>query len=274
MYSISQPRLFIDNSYSSKKLSEEKKEFKVMTYNVFGFKQQHNKTKSSVQLLSKFLSSYDLDFIAVNEVYQYEDCELIDLAKELNMNYCFGRADNNFGNAIFSKYIIDKADFQWLRVDPYERRCSIILKSFHFNLIGIHLDVGDEEIRLEQYNILLKKLQTDNDLINHPNILLGDFNALKIEDYSEEEWSKIVEIRKENKWELPRSDLIHKVEEDFLDVWSSLTDQKITSTCRFDTRIDYIFFSKMNIFEIVEFEKIENETSDHYPIYMNFRIKN
>ena len=44
----------------------------------------------------------------------------------------------------------------------------------------------------------------------HCQIWTGDFNALSKEDYSEEQWNNITGIRKQNRWELPKTDLTKK----------------------------------------------------------------
>ena len=99
------------------------------------------------------------------------------------MNFVFGRASGHFGNAILSKYQIEEAKTELLKIETYEGRSAIILKCFHFNLVAVHFDVGNEDIRLKQYDILCKKLIKD-EILKKSTIFLGDFNSLRIEDYS------------------------------------------------------------------------------------------
>jgi endonuclease/exonuclease/phosphatase family metal-dependent hydrolase len=204
------------------------------------------------------------------EVYQYEDSHLPFIAKALKMNFVFGVAfEDNFGNAILSKYQIQGAENHKIEIENNEIRSLVLLKTPYFNLNVTHLDVISEEVRLKQYEKMLK-------LMDHkkPNIFMGDFNSLRFEDYSTENWRKIEKVRKEKNWELPQTDLIREVEKSFYDVWSTSTDQEVSGTCRFNTRIDYIFISKENNFKIQEFKKIVNdEISDHYPLFMKFKIQ-
>ena len=47
---------------------------------------------------------------------------------------------------------------------------------------------------------------------NAKQIWTGDFNALTKEDYIEEGWTQVYNIRQRNSWELPQTDLTAKVE--------------------------------------------------------------
>ena len=187
------------------------------------------------------------------------------------MNFFFAPAyEGYFGNAILSKYKISDVFYKNIEIKDVETRGFIVSK-FHenFNLIVTHLDVELEEIRIQQYKEIKKNLN-----FNELNILLGDFNALRFEDYTKKKWNEILKIRKKNFWEFPKSNLIHLIEKDFIDIWSKY--DKIQPTCRYDTRIDYIFLSKMNQddFEIKSILRIDDiEISDHYPILLKFLIK-
>jgi endonuclease/exonuclease/phosphatase family metal-dependent hydrolase len=185
------------------------------------------------------------------------------------MNFIFGVAfGKNFGNAILSKYQIEEAENYKLQVEIYETRSVIILKTPFFHLSVTHLDHISEDVRLKQYEQIYQHLD-----FKISNIFMGDFNALRVKDYSNEKWKNIEKVRKEKNWELPQTELIQNVEKDFLDVWSTC-EKEILPTCRFDTRIDYIFVSKKNNFEIEEFKRIFNdEISDHHPLFMKFSIK-
>jgi endonuclease/exonuclease/phosphatase family metal-dependent hydrolase len=186
------------------------------------------------------------------------------------MNFIFGAAaGKNFGNAILSKYQIDEAENHKLQVEIYETRSVVILKTPFFHLNVTHLDHISEDVRLRQYEQIQQHLDFKNS-----NIFMGDLNALRFQDYSSEKWKKIEKVRKEKIWELPQTELIQTVEKDFLEVFSTYSKEEIPSTCRFDTRIDYIFVSKENNFKIEEIKRIFNdEISDHHPIFMKFSMK-
>lgn len=65
-------------------------------------------------------------------------------------------------------------------------------------------------IRLKEIEAIKKKLDS---FLPNPNsqIWAGDFNALTQEDYTEEEWEKIADIRKQNQWESPQIDVTKRV---------------------------------------------------------------
>ena len=46
---------------------------------------------------------------------------------------------------------------------------------------------------------------------NHFQIWTGDFNALTREDYTNEQWNHITGVRKQNGWELPKTELTTQV---------------------------------------------------------------
>ena len=46
---------------------------------------------------------------------------------------------------------------------------------------------------------------------NHCQIWTGDFNALTREDYTDEKWNHITGVRKQNGWELPKTELTTQV---------------------------------------------------------------
>ena len=76
---------------------------------------------------------------------------------------------------------------------------------------------------------------------------MGDMNSLTRDDYSEEYLTKnIVEVREKNYWEKPCFDLTQLItkqwsyEDAFKKLNPQLKDRQVV-TCRFDTRIDYIY---------------------------------
>jgi endonuclease/exonuclease/phosphatase family metal-dependent hydrolase len=244
-HKMQSPDLIIDNSFSKLKLKKQKI-FKILTYNVFAYQQNHKTWLSNIPLLIEFLSKLDLDFIGLQvclliiknqEVYQYEDSHLPFIAKSLKMNFVFGVAfEDNFGNAILSKYQIQEAESHKIQIDNNEIRSLIIMKTPYFNLNVTHLDVNSEDVRLKQYGKILKLMDHKN-----PNIFMGDFNSLRFEDYSTEKWKKIEKVRKEKNWELPQIDLIKEVEKDFYDVWTHSTNQGFLLLV--DSTLELITFS-------------------------------
>ena len=79
---------------------------------------------------------------------------------------------------------------------------------------------------------------------------MGDFNSLTRDDYVQKKWNDIIKVRKYAKWEYPVSELTTIITNN----WELTDIRKIASnilgplgTCRFDSRIDYIYVNKMFI---------------------------
>ncbi len=109
-------------------------------------------------------------------------------------------------------------------------------------IYSLHLNPSDEEKRLLE----LKNFQ--NHISAHgTQIVMGDFNAICADgtDYSLEYMSKISAVREQNNKELPRGDVYKWMQDSqYKDVFRECNpnDQDAyISTCRFATRIDYIW---------------------------------
>ncbi len=112
-------------------------------------------------------------------------------------------------------------------------------------------------------------------------IMSGDFNALTLEDYSEQELSRVAEVRKNNRWEEPRGDVTRYVEQvmEFSDSKCLLRDEDDLngplSTCRFNTRIDYVYFKKGAggvELKVDALKHVEDSASDHNMVLADIAI--
>lgn len=104
-----------------------------------------------------------------------------------------------------------------------------------FHIFVTHLDHKIEPQRLKEWQKLQHVLPSDK-----PHILLGDFNAIRRSDYTEEQWQNIINSRAESHWEAPQTEIIGKIiERNYSDVLSDF--KAVVPTCKFDTRVDYIF---------------------------------
>jgi len=95
-----------------------------------------------------------------------------------------------------------------------------------------HLDHQKEEARVEQLKEMLSLIDREK-----PHILMGDFNSLKKNDYTEEVWNVLTDIPKRNNWELPISDLTDSLERElgYTDTWAAFLQS------RGEEKIDYLF---------------------------------
>ena len=106
-------------------------------------------------------------------------------------------------------------------------------------------------------------------------ILMGDFNSLTKNDYTDKEWRYIYKIRKYHKWELPVSILTDMILQDFYDT-RKLVKSPIgkLETCRFNTRIDYIYVNKYLKDNILKHEHYETmpEITDHNMVISSIKF--
>lgn len=139
----------------------------------------------------------------------------------------------------------------------------------HFRVGVAHLDHVCEKKRLSQLRGVLRALhnpgqipaasararkgkssppeQRCSGLCELPCVLLGDLNALTRNDYSDDQWARVARVREKSHWEAPVSNLTDTLRDNgMVDCWDCARSAPPLplSTCRYDTRIDYIFLDK------------------------------
>lgn len=131
-------------------------------------------------------------------------------------------------------------------------------------LFIVHLDHKDENVRLGQLLKLEKVLPKLS-----PHIILGDFNSLTLEDYSTEKLAEIAKSRKDTFWESPKNTVTTKINKmGYVDVLGEIPGGMFP-TCRFDTRIDYIYLYDLEKdfgFDIDYINADISGASDHKPV--------
>jgi len=216
------------------------KSYSVMTFNVHNF--LNSDMESSETQIKDLINIYDI--VCLQEVYNKKILHKI----TQGYNYSY-----NKGTLIITKFQIKevsknkKEPFTALFIDiPYDKRLLVI---------NVHLNYENEDIRMEELSGILENISYTNEF---PSILLGDFNALTKNDYSEKEWAEIYKIRKNGKWELP----VHTLTDMVNDEWKDTGKNNKKRTSRYDTRIDYIYTKKLNILSYDVIQMIP-DISDH-----------
>lgn len=211
-----------------------------MTFNVHNF--LNSDMKSSEIQIKDLINKYDI--VCLQEVYNKKILHKI----TQGYNYSY-----NKGTLIITKFQIQevsknkKEPFTALFIDiPYDKRILVI---------NVHLNYENEDIRMEELSGILENISYTNEF---PSILLGDFNSLTRNDYSEKEWAEIYKIRKNGKWELP----VHILTDMINDEWNDTGKNNKKKTSRYDTRIDYIYIKKLNILSYDVIQTIP-DVSDH-----------
>ena len=106
--------------------------------------------------------------------------------------------------------------------------------------------------------------------------MAGDYNSLTKEDYRDDEWSVVEEVRRRNSWEAPCTDVTRRMrEEGFSDCWETVGRPGPTSTCRYNTHIDYIFTDERldQVMTCTQVDHLQNQASDHAMVVATFAIK-
>ena len=222
--------------------------FRIVTLNVHSFDQPSTHTNSIEKLVS-ILQPYNIDLIAVQEITNRGNwnkfCDL------LSLPYCiYGEADRHYmGNGIASRYPIESYENQTSEFESTGGRrgmlqCSLVGDDQSFvkdRIFAVtHLDHFDENDRLDQ-------IKEFNPIEKNIDILMGDMNALTEEDYSDDYYEKhILQTREKSRWEKPRFDLTNLITKqwNFQDAFKQINPQakdEQVITCRFKTRIDYIY---------------------------------
>ena len=83
-------------------------------------------------------------------------------------------------------------------------------------------------------------------------VWMGDFNALARADYDEAEWQEVAAVRARGNWEAPVSEVTGAITGETSRGGLGFVDARVAaadapgprSTCRYDTRIDYIFLGQ------------------------------
>jgi endonuclease/exonuclease/phosphatase family metal-dependent hydrolase len=222
---------------------------RVATLNVHGWS-SHNLT-SNVPLLTVLLRMYDLDILSLNEACHTSNKPkdpLLTFAKSLKMPHVsFGKCAyfQGFGNAIISKHAITyeknhKAGTRSMLQVQNDHPFAI---SNNLTLYSLHLDPLNEEKRLQQLNLFSSQMSNKGF-----EIVMGDFNAICTDgtDYTESYFkTQISDVRAKNNKESPKGDVYKwMLEHGFEDIFRTVNKQDkdaAISTCRFSTRIDYIW---------------------------------
>lgn len=226
--------------------------------------------------VSSFLIDNKIDICGMQEV-----AGKYSLAKVVSNDYdvLFDDIYKSYGNGLVylkSKFKLLKKSSQIIASDNGKNKKSVLyvqLKCINsdqiINTFVTHFNHISEDKRVLEWNALLNYIVSQK---IDSYIILGDFNALTRSDYSEHEWENIEKTRKENKWEPPKTLLTEIIGQNYIDCLQKYG--QVSPTCRFDTRVDYIFINNTFESQLSEFEArvIQNSGSDHNPVVMSFKI--
>ena len=172
----------------------------------------------------------------------------------------------NRHNVILSKYPMEDL----IQQKTKERYVSVVISLPNDNKVcvtNVHLNYKNEQIRTQEMETIQKMI--DPFVEQYPSILLGDFNALTKRDYANKAWHEIYKTRKFGKWELPTHKLTDKIKKQWDDSKKYTGSPTILETCRYNTRIDYIYVTdKIHVFKYEVLQTIPH-ISDHNAVIIH-----
>lgn len=269
---------------STYKIPPKQHSLRFITYNVHYFSDV-NGVNNAIDIINVILS-LDADIIALQELWfscrtiSYQDFKNI----LRNNNYNYYRLESRGPNALISKYKlnnIQKLNIGSSGVKSHKIVRNAILADIKFNekIIGIaatHLDVYDETemTRLSQINQIIKALEIrDNDKCL--NIIMGDLNSVRSNDYEPFRWQEIINEdldRGVDTQTLVMNNLNKYKYKDVFDL-NTIEQPKPQNTVWSCRRVDYIMVKKNNNnYSQIKAYISHHTESDHVPVVADITI--
>ena len=236
------------------------------------------------------------------EVIGKSNADIIGLIEIMLYNISFENLKNNLAKIGYDNVIVSNSKFginligtkklpfvSWSNIrlikDPIKNMtrhalfASIMTKKKNNKIINIvltHLDIYDEteQTRYKQIKQILHEIKH----LDHKNdIIFGDFNSLRMDDYTETEWANIIDTDKQRgvTTQTIVTELIERSHHDSFDLVSSDTEDeneenKHNITVWSNRRVDYVYFNKKSTFKVISSNVYPTLVSDHYPVYVDF----
>lgn len=244
--------------------------YRIMTYNVHGF--MDIKYKNQLKSIIDVIAQIKPDILVLEEVFFRKrneiitDDKLVDIMRANKLpHYAFSLCGIN---AVFSKYPFTYHEID-LGKDHIKRvkRNALVCDFSSVIVVGAHFDVFDETgmTRAHQIGLVLRELGICK---NKRCIVTGDFNSLRMADYSVDEWANLV-----------KNDLERGVNtvEDIVPILEGVGFRDSFSHCGkslkvsvwSNRRVDYVY--GLNI-DFVYCSELRVAFSDHYPVYADFVV--
>jgi len=257
---------------------------KLCTYNVHGWADADG--RSNTERVRDLFRSLDCDVVMLNEVLT-NGGQLARVADELSLYRGLAAASVGLGNALLSKTPLVDQEFVTLRAGYGEVRSGMVaavtVGGLRVTVCATHLDHRYEDDRITQLKRLLTALSARE---GDASVLAGDFNALRLADYTREALDGVRAVRAKNHWDPPQNDVIdHLDRAGWIDALrlaraGSLERYDATlgdplapeslATCWIGTRIDYFWLPRTSLdrVKVTRCERIESDASDHYPVVL------
>lgn len=248
---------------------------RIMTFNVHLWKDYNDKI--SYDKIIELIKDSNSDVIGLLEslFFSVKSDKLLNDLKELGYEYVV-MCNPKYGiNILASKFEIIDSIVIPLCKDPikcqarYAIRAKIKVSDKDIiSVVLVHLDVYDEteDTRHKQICKILKDYK-------NADIIMGDFNSLREQDYSENEWTEIKEDDVKRNV-ISQTKVISEIEKLFTDSFSITKAQSPKISVWSNRRVDYIYVNDSSLLKLHDSQIYPTLVSDHYPIYIDFSLKN
>ncbi len=238
--------------------------------------------RSNVDRVIDLLRALDCDVVALQEVL-HDGPHLQRVADALGMHHALG-AEAWLGNALLSAHPLDAVEAAPITSGYEEGRCALVasvrLPEGSVEVCSTHLDPGYEVTRLRQ----LERFAAAMARRPPDRVVMGDFNALRLADYTPAAIEAVRAARAASDREEPRGDVTARMDAlGYVDLYrlarapdlagyyealSAPLPEGACATCWASTRIDYAWASASLIerHAVMRAELVETDATDHKAI--------
>lgn len=205
---------------------------KVISFNIkqIGYYNTYNSTKN--KKISELLTEQNADIICLQETEEEQVKQYVQFLNSKtgdNYDYVY-----DVHNAIITRLKINDKLVKKIKKEATYYDRGIIKLTLDYNdipviVVATHLDHLSEMVRLKQ----IEDIQSE---LHKADILVGDLNSLRFEDYTSDYLYAVEMVRKDNRIETVQNNVINTIES----LGFKTTPFK-SATCPYGTRIDYIY---------------------------------
>ena len=173
--------------------------FSIATYNVHSFYDEIG--NHAFDRVVKVLQDARPDILCLQEVHAFG-------LKKLQDSLSYEHSLKWGGCAILSNLCMEEVEIPERRArkgyHPRFLTAKISVPGQDIFVTCCHLNHKDELKRMSEVRKMKEQLDPCFK-VNEPQVWTGDFNSLTREDYSEVAWKEITQVRMNNNWELPKT---------------------------------------------------------------------